>query len=40
MFLYPWSKMIGGVFYEHSLRLVVFCVGLLTIALALTLWLN
>ena len=40
MFLYPWSKMIGGVFYEHSHRLVASCVGLLTIALALTLWLK
>ena len=40
MFLYPWSKMIGGIFYEHSHRLVASCVGLLTIALALTLWLK
>ena len=40
MFLYPWSKMIGGVFYEHSHRLVASCVGLLTIALTLTLWLK
>ena len=38
MFLYPWSKMIGGIFYEHSHRLVASCVGLLTIALALTFW--
>ena len=38
MFLYPWSKMIGGIFYEHSHRLVASSVGLLTIALALTLW--
>lgn len=38
MFLYPWSKMIGGIFYEHSHRLVASCVGLLTIALALVLW--
>jgi cytochrome c oxidase assembly protein subunit 15 len=35
---YPWSKMIGGIFYEHSHRLVASCVGLLTIALALTFW--
>ncbi len=40
MFLYPWSKMIGGIFYEHSHRLVASSVGLLTIALALTLWLK
>jgi cytochrome c oxidase assembly protein subunit 15 len=38
MFLYPWSKMIGGIFYEHSHRLVASSVGLLTIALALTFW--
>jgi len=38
MFLYPWSKMIGGIFYEHSHRLIASSVGLLTIALALTLW--
>lgn len=38
MFLYPWSKMVGGILYEHSHRLVASCVGLLTIALALTLW--
>jgi cytochrome c oxidase assembly protein subunit 15 len=38
MFLYPWSKMIGGIFYEHSHRLVASLVGLLTIALALSLW--
>jgi cytochrome c oxidase assembly protein subunit 15 len=38
MFFYPWSKMIGGIFYEHSHRLVASSVGLLTIALALTFW--
>jgi cytochrome c oxidase assembly protein subunit 15 len=38
MFLYPWSKMIGGIFYEHSHRLVASFVGLLTVALALLLW--
>jgi cytochrome c oxidase assembly protein subunit 15 len=38
MFLYPWSKMIGGIFYEHSHRLVASCVGLLTIVLAVTFW--
>jgi cytochrome c oxidase assembly protein subunit 15 len=40
MFLYPWSRMIGHVFYEHSHRLVASAVGLLTIALAVTLWLR
>ncbi len=38
MFLYPWSQMIGGIFYEHSHRLVASFVGLLTIVLTLTLW--
>ena len=38
MFLYPWSKMVGNIFYEHSHRLVASAVGLLTIALALMLW--
>jgi cytochrome c oxidase assembly protein subunit 15 len=40
MFFYPWSKMVGGIFYEHSHRLVASMVGLLTIALALTFWLR
>ena len=38
MFLYPWSKMVGDIFYEHSHRLVASAVGFLTIALALSLW--
>lgn len=38
MFLYPWSRMVGGVFYEHSHRLLGSVVGLLTLALAGTLW--
>ncbi len=38
MFLYPWSKMVGNIFYEHSHRLVASSVGLLTVTLALTLW--
>lgn len=38
MFLYPWSKMVGGIFYEHSHRLLGSLVGLLTLALALWLW--
>jgi cytochrome c oxidase assembly protein subunit 15 len=40
MFLYPWSKMVGGVFYEHSHRLAGSVVGLCTIFLALGLWLK
>ena len=38
MFLYPWSKMVGNIFYEHSHRLVAAAVGLLTIALTLAFW--
>src|SRR5437867_6142763 len=38
MFLYPWSRMVGGILYEHSHRLIGSAVGLLTIALALVLW--
>jgi cytochrome c oxidase assembly protein subunit 15 len=38
VFLFPWSQMIGGVFYEHSHRLVGSLVGLLTLVLAAALW--
>lgn len=38
MFLYPLSGMGGGVFYEHSHRLLGAAVGLLTLALAAALW--
>jgi cytochrome c oxidase assembly protein subunit 15 len=38
MFLYPWSQMVGGIFYEHSHRLLGSVVGLLTLALAAALW--
>ncbi|MEM9445185.1 MAG: COX15/CtaA family protein [Verrucomicrobiota bacterium] len=34
MFLYPLSKMVGGVFWEHSHRLVASAVGLFTLILA------
>jgi len=40
MFTFPLSKMVGGIFYEHSHRLVASFVGLLTIVLALTFWLR
>jgi cytochrome c oxidase assembly protein subunit 15 len=40
MFLYPWSKMVGNIFYEHSHRLVASGVGLLTIVLTLAFWLQ
>lgn len=38
MFLFPWSGMVGGVFYEHSHRLLGSLVGVLTVALAVVLW--
>src|SRR5215467_6941215 len=38
MFLYPWSRMVGGIFYEHCHRLIGSVVGFLTILLAATLW--
>jgi len=38
MFRFPWSRMVGGVFYEHSHRLIGAAVGLLTLALAAALW--
>ena len=40
MFLYPWSKMAGGIFFEHSHRLIGAAVGLLTLVLSLVLWLT
>ncbi len=40
MFLFPPSKWIGGIFYEHSHRLVASMVGMLTIVLAVWLWLK
>jgi cytochrome c oxidase assembly protein subunit 15 len=38
MFLYPWSRMVGGIFYEHSHRLIGSAVGMLTVACALSVW--
>lgn len=38
MFLYPWSKMVGGVLYEHTHRLLGSFVGSLTLTLAVLLW--
>jgi cytochrome c oxidase assembly protein subunit 15 len=40
MFLFPWAGMVGGVFYEHSHRLLGAAVGLLTVALAAAVWLT
>jgi heme a synthase len=40
MFLFPPSKWIGGIFYEHSHRLVASLVGMLTTILAAWLWMR
>jgi cytochrome c oxidase assembly protein subunit 15 len=38
MFLFPVSQWVGGIFFEHTHRLIASTVGLLTIVLALWLW--
>ena len=38
MFTFPYSKWVGGIFYEHGHRLVASFVGLLTVILALWTW--
>jgi cytochrome c oxidase assembly protein subunit 15 len=38
MFLFPVSKWIGGIFFEHTHRLIASIVGFLTIILAIWLW--
>ena len=38
MFLFPVSKWIGGILFEHTHRLIASTVGLLTIILAIWLW--
>lgn len=38
MFLFPVSKWVGGVFFEHTHRLLASSVGFLTIILAIWLW--
>jgi cytochrome c oxidase assembly protein subunit 15 len=38
MFLFPFSQWIGGVFFEHSHRLLASAVGMLTVALASWIW--
>lgn len=40
MFVFPLDKWVGGVFYEHSHRLLASAVGLLTTILAVWLWLK
>ena len=39
MFTFPLDRMVGGIFYEHSHRLIASSVGMLTIVLAVWLWL-
>ena len=39
MFTFPLSNMVGGIFYEHGHRLIASAVGVLTIGLAVWLWL-
>jgi cytochrome c oxidase assembly protein subunit 15 len=38
MFLFPVSKWVGGIFFEHTHRLIASTVGLLTIILAFWIW--
>jgi cytochrome c oxidase assembly protein subunit 15 len=40
MFFFPISKWVGGIFYEHSHRLVASAVGFLTVILTVWLWLS
>ncbi|MDB6123859.1 MAG: Cytochrome oxidase assembly [Pedosphaera sp.] len=40
MFAFPISKWVGGVFYEHSHRLVASAVGFLTVILMVWLWIK
>ena len=38
MFLFPFDKWVGGIFYEHSHRLIASTVGFLTVILAFWIW--
>ena len=38
MFFFPFDKWVGGIFYEHTHRLVASGVGMLTVILAVWLW--
>src|ERR1700740_1974176 len=38
MFLFPVSKWVGGIFFEHTHRLIASTVGFLTIILAVWMW--
>lgn len=39
-FLYPWSLMVGNIFYEHSHRLIASAIGLTTVVLGVALYLR
>jgi cytochrome c oxidase assembly protein subunit 15 len=38
MFSFPWSGMVGGIFYEHGHRMIATIVGMMTIGLSVWLW--
>jgi heme a synthase len=38
MFLFPVSRWIGGIFYEHTHRLIASGIGLMTVFLSIALW--
>lgn len=38
MFFFPISKWVGGIFYEHTHRLLASAVGLMTVVLAIWIW--
>jgi cytochrome c oxidase assembly protein subunit 15 len=40
MFSFPLSKMVGGILYEHGHRMVATVVGMLTVILAIWLWIK
>jgi len=40
MFTFPYSKWVGGIFYEHGHRLVASFVGLLTVMLTIWIWMK
>ncbi len=38
MFLFPISRWVGGIFYEHTHRLIASGIGLMTVILSIALW--
>lgn len=40
MFLFPFSKWVGGIFHEHLHRLIASTVGFLTVTLCIWLWIS